>query len=109
MTFVQITFGSTINRQLRNIVSWVTSELEVLQYIQNFRIAFWPNDDISKEDKIKSDEEIRLGVSASQSGTEQGANNRTDMDKLATRRDIESALFPESANPCGCIPEVIFM
>ena len=108
MTFVQITFGSTINRQLRNIVSWVTSELMVLQYIQNFRIAFWPNDDTNKEDKTKSDEEIRLGVSASQSGTEQGALNRTDKDKLATRREIESALFPQSANTCGCIPEVTF-
>ena len=106
MTFVQITFGSTINRQLRNIVSWATSELMVLQYIQNFRIAFWPNDDTNKEDKVKSESEMNIGVSTSKTGTEHGTPNRTDRDKLATRREIEAALFPQSANTCGCIPEV---
>merc|ERR1719510_1826293 len=82
MTFVQITFGSTINRQLRNIVSWATSELMVLRYIHTFRTAFWPNNSSDGHDNIKSGGDIKTGGSNSNSGTEQGGYNRTDKDKL---------------------------
>ena len=110
MTFVQITFGSTINRQLRNIVSWATSELMVLRYVHTFRAAFWPNESSDGQVKISSGRDDKAKVSNSASNSEQGGCNRTDKDKLATRREIESALFPVSSDnrscSSGCIPEV---
>ena len=44
MTFVQITYGSTINRQIRDTVTWVTSEQMILYYLHAFKKAFWLND-----------------------------------------------------------------
>lgn len=111
MTFVQITFGSTINRQLRNIVSWATSELMVLRYVHTFRAAFWPNESSDGQVKISSGRDDKAKVSNSASNSEQGGCNRTDKDKLATRREIESSLFPVSSDnrscSSGCIPEVL--
>ena len=102
MTFVQITFGSTINRQVRNIISWVKSEIMVIYYLQTFRAAFYPdNDDISDD----IDTEVGASISATGSNGKR-TENRTDRDKLKTRREIESALHPQSTDPNGCIPEV---
>ena len=102
MTFVQITFGSTINRQVRNIISWVKSEIMVIYYIQTFRAAFYPNDD---EIDCQMDAKVKSSTSSSDN-IGQRTENRTDKDKLKTRREIESALHPQSTEPGGCIPEV---
>ena len=106
MTFVQITFGSTINRQLRNIVSWVTSDLMVHQYVQHFRTTFWHSEDHTEYNEMPYGSDIN--ISSSQPAPVDGICNRTDKDKLATRREIEAALFPQSMSPYGCLPEVIF-
>ena len=107
MTFVQITFGSTINRQLRNIVSWVTSDLMVHQYVQHFRLTFWHGEDQTECNEMPYGSDIN--ISSSNPAPVEGKCNRTDKDKLATRREIEAALFPQSTtSPYGCLPEVIF-
>ena len=107
MTFVQITFGSTINRQLRNIVSWVTSDLMVHQYVQHFRSTFWHGEDQTEYNEMPYGSDIN--ISDSHPAPVEGKCNRTDKDKLATRREIEAALFPQSTtSPYGCLPEVIF-
>ena len=107
MTFVQITFGSTINRQLRNIVSWVTSDLMVHQYVQHFRTTFWHSEDHTEYNEMPYGSDIN--ISNSHPAPVEGKCNRTDKDKLATRREIEAALFPQSTtSPYGCLPEVIF-
>lgn len=41
--FVQITYGQTINRQIREIVSYFLSEPMLLFYLQSFRDLIWPN------------------------------------------------------------------
>lgn len=41
MTFVQITYGSTISRQIRELVSWATSDVMVIHYLHSFRTTFW--------------------------------------------------------------------
>ncbi|RWS09097.1 hypothetical protein B4U79_07176 [Dinothrombium tinctorium] len=41
--FVQITFGQTINKQLRETISWITSESMVYYYLTLFRDSFWQN------------------------------------------------------------------
>lgn len=48
MTFVQITYGSTINRQIRDTVAWLTSEQMLLQYLHSFKKSFWPTNDKAK-------------------------------------------------------------
>lgn len=44
MTFVQITYGSTINRQVRETVAWLTSEQMILYYLHSFKKSFWPSE-----------------------------------------------------------------
>ena len=42
ITFVQVTFGGTINRHLREFVAWLVSEPMLLYYIDNFKQSWWP-------------------------------------------------------------------
>ncbi|XP_041080014.1 sorting nexin-25-like isoform X3 [Polyodon spathula] len=43
IALVQITFGRTINKQIRDTVNWIFSEQMLVCYINIFRDAFWPN------------------------------------------------------------------
>ncbi|KAM9329335.1 sorting nexin-25 [Gastrophryne carolinensis] len=43
IALVQITFGRTINKQIRDTVNWIFSEQMLAYYIGVFRDAFWPN------------------------------------------------------------------
>ncbi|XP_068134800.1 sorting nexin-25 isoform X2 [Hyperolius riggenbachi] len=43
IALVQITFGRTINKQIRDTVNWIFSEQMMVYYINVFRDAFWPN------------------------------------------------------------------
>ena len=109
MTFVQITYGSTINRQIRNIVSWATSELMVLWYINVFRTSYWPPGGESESSAAKQMGSIDAALPQSPYVSGQDGYNRTDKDKLATRREIESALLQQSTDSrggSGCLPEV---
>ncbi|XP_075053038.1 sorting nexin-25 isoform X2 [Mixophyes fleayi] len=43
IALVQITFGRTINKQIRDTVNWIFSEQMLVYYMNVFRDAFWPN------------------------------------------------------------------
>ncbi|XP_041114704.1 sorting nexin-25-like isoform X2 [Polyodon spathula] len=43
IALVQITFGRTINKQIRDIVNWIFSEQMLVYYINIFQDTFWPN------------------------------------------------------------------
>ena len=45
MAFVQLTFGGTINRQLRDIVTWMTAEDMLLYYLTTYREIFFKKPD----------------------------------------------------------------
>ncbi|XP_065058443.1 sorting nexin-25-like [Rhopilema esculentum] len=42
IAFVQVTFGGTINRHVREFVEWLVSESMLIYYINNFKDSFWP-------------------------------------------------------------------
>ncbi|XP_018044280.1 PREDICTED: sorting nexin-25-like isoform X2 [Atta colombica] len=54
ITFVQITYGRTINR---DTVAWVFSEPMLHYYIQLFTRAWWPNGQLVSETVLRTDEE----------------------------------------------------
>ncbi|XP_078418345.1 sorting nexin-25 [Cetorhinus maximus] len=43
IALVQVTFGRTINKQIRDTINWIVSEQMLVCYINLFRDAFWPN------------------------------------------------------------------
>uniref|UniRef100_T1INF6 Sorting nexin-25 n=1 Tax=Strigamia maritima TaxID=126957 RepID=T1INF6_STRMM len=49
ISFVQIIYGRTINRQLRDTVSWIFSESMIIYYLHLFRDSMWPNGILAKE------------------------------------------------------------
>ncbi|XP_073910958.1 sorting nexin-25 isoform X5 [Castor canadensis] len=54
IALVQVTFGRTINKQIRDTVSWIFSEQMLVYYISVFRDAFWPNGKLAPPNKIRS-------------------------------------------------------
>ncbi|XP_020288174.1 sorting nexin-25-like [Pseudomyrmex gracilis] len=57
IVFVQITYGRTINRQIRDTVAWVFSEPMLHYYIQLFTKSWWPNGQLVSETVLRTDEE----------------------------------------------------
>ncbi|XP_043250789.1 sorting nexin-25 isoform X2 [Colletes gigas] len=57
ITFVQITYGRTINRQIRDTIAWVFSEPILHYYIQLFTKSWWPNGHLVYETTLRTDEE----------------------------------------------------
>ncbi|XP_053998110.1 sorting nexin-25-like isoform X2 [Hylaeus anthracinus] len=57
ITFVQITYGRTINRQIRDTIAWVFSEPMLHYYIQLFMKSWWPNGHLVSETTFRTDEE----------------------------------------------------
>ncbi|XP_066598002.1 sorting nexin-25-like isoform X2 [Prorops nasuta] len=57
ITFVQITYGRTINRQIRDTIAWIFSEPMLNYYIQLFTRSWWPNGHLVYETVIRTDEE----------------------------------------------------
>ncbi|XP_065183820.1 sorting nexin-25-like isoform X1 [Sycon ciliatum] len=57
MVFVQVTFGGTINKQLRQTVQWLRSEEMLVYYLHNFRDSWWPNGQLAAVWPTRSDEE----------------------------------------------------
>ncbi|XP_012691311.2 sorting nexin-25-like isoform X2 [Clupea harengus] len=43
ISLVQVTFGRTINKQIRDMVSWIFGEQMIVYYISIFRDTFWPD------------------------------------------------------------------
>ncbi|XP_063165806.1 sorting nexin-25 [Candoia aspera] len=57
IALVQITFGRTINKQIRDTVNWIFSEPMLVYYINTFRDAFWPNGKLASNTKPTSEEQ----------------------------------------------------
>ncbi|XP_074947352.1 sorting nexin-25 isoform X2 [Phalacrocorax aristotelis] len=57
IALVQVTFGRTINKQIRDTVHWMFSEPMLVYYIGVFRDAFWPNGKLAPPPKARSDEQ----------------------------------------------------
>ncbi|KAF6376776.1 sorting nexin 25 [Rhinolophus ferrumequinum] len=57
IALVQVTFGRTINKQIRDTVNWIFSEQMLVYYINVFRDAFWPNGKLAPPTKVRSEEE----------------------------------------------------
>lgn len=61
IAFVEVTFGRSINRQLRETVYWIFSESMLMYYIKNFKDSMWPNGKLAeplptrtKEEKLRT-------------------------------------------------------
>ncbi|XP_043483350.1 sorting nexin-25-like isoform X1 [Leptopilina heterotoma] len=57
ITFVQITYGRTINRQVRDTVTWLLCEPMLHYYITLFTKSWWPNGQLVSETTVRNDEE----------------------------------------------------
>ncbi|XP_036984788.2 sorting nexin-25 [Artibeus jamaicensis] len=57
MALVQVTFGRTINKQIRDTLNWIFSEQMLVYYITVFRDAFWPHGKLAPPTKIRSKEQ----------------------------------------------------
>ncbi|XP_051038319.1 sorting nexin-25 isoform X2 [Phodopus roborovskii] len=55
IALVQVTFGRTINKQIRDTVSWIFSEQMLVYYINTFRDAFWPNGKLAPPTRIRNE------------------------------------------------------
>ena len=53
MTFVQITYGSTINRQIRDTVDYLISEQMILYYLNSFKKSLWSNGKLKTKAKVR--------------------------------------------------------
>ena len=60
MTFVQITYGSTINRQVKDTASWITSDHMIIRYIKAVKKTLWPSNDATEEkEPLMTIDEVR--------------------------------------------------
>ncbi|KAL0973934.1 hypothetical protein UPYG_G00213140 [Umbra pygmaea] len=59
IALVQVTFGRTINKQIRDTLNWIFSEQMLVCYINIFRDTFWPNGKLAPQIKARSDSERR--------------------------------------------------
>nr|XP_015104548.1 sorting nexin-25 isoform X2 [Vicugna pacos] len=57
IALVQVTFGRTINKQIRDTVNWIFSEQMLVYYINVFRDSFWPNGKLAPPTTIRSKEQ----------------------------------------------------
>lgn len=55
--FVEVTFGRSINKQLRETVDWIFSESMVIYYIRLFKDSQWPDGKLAESLPSQSDEE----------------------------------------------------
>ncbi|KAK7919134.1 hypothetical protein WMY93_010418 [Mugilogobius chulae] len=57
IALVQVTFGRTINKQIRDTVNWIFSEPMLVCYIGVFRDTFWPNGKLAPQVKVRTESE----------------------------------------------------
>uniref|UniRef100_A0A8C9YYW8 Sorting nexin 25 n=1 Tax=Sander lucioperca TaxID=283035 RepID=A0A8C9YYW8_SANLU len=55
IALVQVTFGRTINKQIRDTVNWIFSEQMSVCYISVFRDTFWPCGKLAPHVKVRTD------------------------------------------------------
>ena len=46
IAFVQVSYGKTINRQIRETVSWLTGEAMIAFYLHTLKESWWPKDPV---------------------------------------------------------------
>ncbi|XP_064198167.1 sorting nexin-25 [Anguilla rostrata] len=59
IALVQVTFGRTINKQIRDTVHWIFSEQMLVYYINVFRDAFWPGGKLAPAAAARSEAECQ--------------------------------------------------
>ncbi|XP_076023956.1 sorting nexin-25 [Genypterus blacodes] len=59
IALVQVTFGRTINKQIRDTVNWIFCEQMLVCYISVFRDTFWPNGILAPHVKVRTESERR--------------------------------------------------
>ncbi|KAJ8383106.1 hypothetical protein SKAU_G00038840 [Synaphobranchus kaupii] len=57
IALVQVTFGRTINKQIRDTVNWIFSEQMLVYYVNVFRDAFWPSGKLAPVTAARSESE----------------------------------------------------
>ncbi|XP_023973118.2 sorting nexin-25 isoform X2 [Physeter macrocephalus] len=57
IALVQVTFGRTINKQIRDAVDWALSEQMVVYYIGALRDALWPGGNLAPPNTIPSEKQ----------------------------------------------------
>ncbi|XP_041845493.1 sorting nexin-25 [Melanotaenia boesemani] len=57
IALVQVTFGRTINKQIRDTVNWIFCEQMLVCYISVFRDTVWPNGKLAPHVKARTDSE----------------------------------------------------
>ncbi|KAJ8262199.1 hypothetical protein GJAV_G00163640 [Gymnothorax javanicus] len=57
IALVQVTFGRTINKQIRDTVHWIFSEQMLVYYINIFWDTFWPNGKLAPASEARSESE----------------------------------------------------
>ncbi|XP_077589232.1 sorting nexin-25 [Stigmatopora nigra] len=55
IALVQVTFGRTINKQIRDTVNWIFSEQMLVFYINIFKDTFWPNGILAPHVNVRTD------------------------------------------------------
>ncbi|XP_037531338.1 sorting nexin-25 [Nematolebias whitei] len=55
IALVQVTFGRTINKQIRDTVHWMFCEQMLVCYISVFRDTFWPNGTLAPHGRVRTD------------------------------------------------------
>nr|XP_054364510.1 sorting nexin-25 [Mirounga angustirostris] len=66
IALVQVTFGRTINKQIRDTVNWIFSEQMLVYYINVFRDAFWPNGRLAPATTVRSQEQSQAAKQRAQ-------------------------------------------
>uniref|UniRef100_A0A8C5RBB0 Sorting nexin 25 n=1 Tax=Laticauda laticaudata TaxID=8630 RepID=A0A8C5RBB0_LATLA len=59
IALVQITFGRTINKQIRDTINWIFSEPMLVYYVNIFRDTFWPNGKLASSTKPASEQQSK--------------------------------------------------
>ncbi|MBN3301739.1 SNX25 protein, partial [Amia calva] len=59
IALVQVTFGRTINKQIRDTVNWIFSEQMLVYYINIFRDTFWPNGKLAPGQEPRTESQRR--------------------------------------------------
>ncbi|XP_062905460.1 sorting nexin-25 isoform X1 [Mobula hypostoma] len=57
IALVQVTFGRTINKQIRDTINWMVSEQMLVCYINVFRDAFWPNGKLASPTAARTEQQ----------------------------------------------------
>lgn len=65
ITFVQITYGRTISRQIREIITWCFCESMLHYYLTLFIKSWWPGGELAANDSIRTREQkIETAITA---------------------------------------------